>query len=37
MCEDDNCFRFVFSDGTKKNKIAYADVEKELTSICYFV
>lgn len=34
MYEDDNCFRFVFLDGTEKRSIAYADVEQELTSIC---
>lgn len=31
--EDDCCFRFVFHDGSEKNKIPYVDVEEELNAL----
>ena len=33
MYQDDNCFRFVFANGTQKTGIAYADVENELLMV----
>lgn len=33
MYQDDNCFRFVFDNGTEKMAVAYTDVEKELLTV----
>lgn len=33
MYQDDDCFRFVFADGTEKKGIAYADIENELLTV----
>lgn len=33
MYQDNDCFRFILADGTKKENIAYEDVEKELKNI----